>query len=494
MYMHLRLTTPRPSKLCLSVDAEDVGTGCRVCNIRPELESRYSPVADGRIRTDFELAARTCRAWDLHYQRKPARRFKGVVAGGSQKLVPKPDARSLFPFGPMKIFHCDHCQQLVFFENTKCVNCANTLAYLPDKQDLGTLELAEEGLRRLLAGDEASETYRLCHNYAREHVCNWAVAAADPNPYCLSCRLTRVIPNLGQTGSREAWYRLEDAKRRLIYSLFSLGLPVGPNADDGGLRFEFKADLPSTPGVLTGHQHGLITVNVAEADDAEREKRRLAMHEPYRTLLGHFRHEVGHYYWERLVEKSDRLDDFRDLFGDERQDYNESLQRHHKAGPPEDWPERFISAYASSHPWEDWAETWAHFLHMTDTLETAAACGLTLQPRRSDEPALRAAAPVRGCRPVPFDRLIEQWFPLTYVLNNLNRGMGLPDGYPFVLSGPAIDKLRLIHEIVAEAAEPAKESLALPRLTQTPIPGARCSEEATEMGSANVRKATVESC
>src|SRR5262249_38624632 len=170
--------------------------------------------------------------------------------------------------------------------------------------------------------------------------------------------------------------------------------------------------------------------------------------EPYRTILGHFRHEIGHYYWDRLIRDSDAIDEFRRLFGDERQDYDQALLHHHHQGAPADWPQSFVSAYASSHPWEDWAETWAHYLHIIDTLETAVDCGLTLRPKRTDEPALKPNVDVVGERRPPFDQIIERWFPLTYVLNNLNRGMGLRDAYPFVLPPPALDKLRFIHEVI----------------------------------------------
>lgn len=294
--------------------------------------------------------------------------------------------------------------------------------------------------------------YRLCENYIKEGVCNWAVPAEEPQPLCRSCRLTQVIPDLSQPGNKEAWYKLESAKRRLVYSLVMLGCPVRNKSDDPerGLAYQFLAE-PERPGaapVLTGHADGVITLNVAEADDAERERRRQQFHEPYRTLLGHFRHEIGHYYWDRLIQNSPRLDPFRGLFGDERKEYALSLQEYYRQGPPPEWQDRFVSAYASAHPWEDWAETWAHYLHMTDTLETAAACGLSLRPRRPDEPALKSP-PSQGSSG-PFDQLIDNWFPLTYLLNNLNRGLGLPDGYPFVLSKAAIDKLRFVHETIAE--------------------------------------------
>jgi hypothetical protein len=353
----------------------------------------------------------------------------------------------------VKVFHCDHCGQLVFFENTACVSCGHRLAYLPDLALVGSLDEAEQGRWTSPLPSAQGRSYRLCRNYVDEGVCNWAVEDGDPSPLCRSCRLTTVIPDLSMPGHREAWYRLEAAKRRLVYTLLALGLPLRDRLDDpeGGLAFAFKTDSAAHEGgpVLTGHANGLITINVAEADDAEREKRKQALHEPYRTLLGHVRHESGHYYWNRLIAASPRLAAFRDAFGDERVDYGQALQVHYDQGAPGDWPVRFVSAYASAHPWEDWAETWAHYLHMVDTLETAAACGLSLRPRRRDEPSLPRIPAADVVAPdTPFDRLIDGWFSLTYVLNNLNRGMGLPDGYPFVLSQQAIDKLRFVHETV----------------------------------------------
>lgn len=354
----------------------------------------------------------------------------------------------------MKVSHCDHCRHLIFFENVRCVKCDHALAYLPDLGVVGSLEPTDGGFWRSPLKRAAGKAYRLCHNYASENVCNWAVPADDPNPLCRSCRLTAVIPDLHESGRREAWYRLEVAKRRLVYTLLALGLPAADRAADptGGLQFEFKADPadPTAPPVLTGHASGIITLNVAEADDAERERRRVQLGEPYRTLLGHFRHESGHYYWDRLIRDSDHLAGFRERFGDERADYGEALKRHHANGPPVGWPERFVTAYAAAHPWEDWAETWAHYLHMTDTLETAADCGVQLRPDRRDQPTVTDVTdPVAG--PTAFDELMSDWLPLTYLLNNLNRGLGLPDGYPFVLSVPAVDKLRFVHQVVADA-------------------------------------------
>lgn len=354
----------------------------------------------------------------------------------------------------MKVFHCDHCGALVFFENVRCVKCDHALAYLPDLEVVGSLNQVGENLWTSPLPRSRGRKYRLCENEVRHNVCNWTVPAEESEPLCRSCRLTQVIPDLGVPGHREAWYRLESAKRRLVYSLLRLGCPLESKLEDPqrGLAFEFLAPAPGAAPVTTGHASGVITVNIAEADDAERERRRVELHEPYRTLLGHLRHEVGHYYWQRLVEGTPRIDRFRELFGDERREYGQALQAHYRNGPPADWQERFVSAYAASHPWEDWAETWAHYLHMTDTLEIAAACGLSLRPRRADEPALNQPTVPTGDGRAPLDKVVADWHSLTYVLNNLSRSLGQADAYPFVLSPAAIEKLRFVHQTVAAAA------------------------------------------
>jgi hypothetical protein len=323
-------------------------------------------------------------------------------------------------------FSCDACHGPLFFENTLCGRCGRAVAYFPDPGEMGVIE---------------GKPCRPCRNYEVENVCNWVVPAGEGSDFCRSCRLTRVIPDLADPNNRERWRRIELAKRRLLCTLFELGLPViGRDENEAaGLAFEFRADAPGAEGaVMTGHDEGVITLNVVEADDDERERRRLQLHEPYRTLLGHFRHEIGHYYWDVLLRNSTRLDDWRRMFGDETTDYSESLQRHYEQGPPSDWQQRFVSTYASSHPWEDWAETWAHYLHMIDTLDTAAASGIALELQGSPAQA-------------EFGLLVKDWLELTCVLNNLNRSMGLQDAYPFVLSTAALEKLRFVHELVAGA-------------------------------------------
>ena len=349
----------------------------------------------------------------------------------------------------MKTFHCDACRQLVFFENTTCVQCQHRLAYVPTVGRVAALESTDEGEWTIAGGSDTHKRFRMCLNYTTHDVCNWAVDAADPNPLCQSCRLTTVIPNLGAPGHREAWLKLERAKRRMLYTLMELDCPIlGKHEDpEQGLAYQFLSAMGSPGAVLTGHDNGLITVNIAEADDTERERQRVRLHEPYRTLLGHFRHEIGHYYWDRLITGKPRLEAFRALFGDEQVNYQEALNRHYEQGPPPNWEERFISAYAATHPWEDWAESWAHYMHMVDMLDTAGDAGLALKPPTPGEPALSR---VRAHARMPFEKLMESWFPLTYILNNLNRSMGLPDGYPFVLAPAVIEKLRFVHETLRE--------------------------------------------
>ncbi|OWY30569.1 zinc-binding metallopeptidase family protein [Herbaspirillum robiniae] len=363
----------------------------------------------------------------------------------------------------MKTFHCDNCGKQVFFENTVCGNCGWMLGYQPDLQSIASFspeqpaapapaatETAQPsaGRWRSVKPENAGRVFRQCVNYWRENICNWMIDAQNPHELCASCRLTRVIPSLEDGNNRVLWSRLETAKRRLLHSLWIMGLQPVPKAEDeeAGLAFEFLQDMPHGERVLTGHADGVITINIAEADPAYREKARVQMAEPYRTLLGHFRHESGHYYFDRLVAGSPWLEPFRAMFGDERQDYGECLQRHYDNGPPDKWEESFVSAYASSHPWEDWAETWAHYMHMFDTLETAYSCGVQLRPRNADEQKL-----VIHAHPIAvgsFDELVSEWFALTYVLNSLNRSIGMPDSYPFTLSTPVLDKLRFVHEVV----------------------------------------------
>lgn len=353
----------------------------------------------------------------------------------------------------MKLFECQACGQPLYFENTHCESCGRQLGFLPWRRELSALEGQPE---RFIALAEPERQVRFCVN-AQHEACNWLVPVDENEDFCIACRHNRTIPDLSVPGNVERWRRLESAKRRLFYTLLRLDLPLSRRPDDpNGLAFDFLADAPqgapAASPVLTGHDNGLITIAIAEADDAERESRRRDMGEPYRTLLGHFRHEVGHYYWTVLIENDASLEAFRMVFGDERQDYGAALARHYAEGAPADWQEHFVSSYASAHPWEDWAETWAHYLHMVDTLETANAFGMRVRPRIERGPELSTAIDFDPHDVEDLHTLVEAWLPLTFAVNSLNRSMGQPDLYPFVLAPAVIGKLAFVHARVRAAA------------------------------------------
>jgi hypothetical protein len=293
--------------------------------------------------------------------------------------------------------------------------------------------------------------YRFCRN-AERGVCNWLVETQDQNGFCRACRHNQTIPALADPENLRRWQLIEQAKHRLFYSLILLQLPLKTRSEDAaeGLAFDFLADgAASNRKVMTGHDHGLVTLSIAEADDAERERRRHSMGEVYRTLLGHFRHEIGHYYWDRLVrDQPAELARCRAIFGDEQVDYEAALARHYSEGAPPDWRDRYVSAYASAHPWEDFAETFAHYLHIVDTLETASAFSLAIKPRIARGHELSAEIDFDPRRMNGVEAVMKEWLPLTFAVNSLNRGMGQPDLYPFVLSQLVVGKLGFIHELV----------------------------------------------
>lgn len=373
----------------------------------------------------------------------------------------------------MQLFSCDKCHAPVFFDNFKCTSCGERLAFLPDARTMSVLEecAGDDETASYRATANHGKCYRMCANGLEHEACNWAVELDDPEELCLACRLNDVIPNLEDRTQRIAWLQLEAAKRRLLYSLFMLKLPVESRAERplNGLSFRFMAGEKESQ-VFTGHNDGVITINVAEADDPFREKMRAQLGEAYRTVLGHFRHEIGHYYWDLLIKSSPHIETYRELFGDERASYQKALERHYKEGPPANWAEEYVSAYASMHPWEDWAETWAHYLHIFDTLETAKTYGLRVQFGHGTAAGTRLvdAAEVDID---DFEKMARDWVPMTLALNSMNRSMGLRDLYPFVLTETALKKLRFVHEVIraagnatqlAEAREAAK-ALALAR-------------------------------
>lgn len=350
-----------------------------------------------------------------------------------------------------KVWPC-RCGQSLFFRNSQCLACSAAFGYQPEQSRLSSLQPGVQAGTWLLDVDAGAGLFRRCANLDSPAACNWLLPANDHEVLCIACSLNRTIPDLSIAENHERWRKVEIAKRRLVAQLVSLGLSVIPKSvdEDIGLAFDFiGVDREGKPPT-TGHANGLITLDIKEADDAHREQVRVQMHEPYRTLLGHFRHEVGHYYWDRLIANSQWLEPFRQLFGDERASYAEALERHYQQGAPLDWQQHYVSAYATMHPWEDWAETWAHYLHMMDTLDTAISFGVTrMAVEQSYEPFTSASLyDPQDPDGQAFLDLLNAWVALTGVLNELSRSMGQRDFYPFVLPTEVVGKLQFVHQVV----------------------------------------------
>jgi hypothetical protein len=384
-----------------------------------------------------------------------------------------------------RAFLCQ-CGRPVFFRNSVCLACNTPLGYAPPLGKMLPLQagphdgtwVAFEGASSPQESPQSRALYRRCGNFSTAAACNWLVQTdaqgAASQSLCECCRLNRTIPDLSVPHNQALWLHIELAKRRLVSSLMALGLPVRSKLTEDpqhGLAFNFLAPTAAAPQVLTGHDNGLITINLEEADDAKREQRRADLREPYRTLLGHLRHEVGHYYWSYLVEGTPWHEPFRDLFGDERENYQAALDRHYQNGPRTDWAVGYVSAYASAHPWEDWAETWAHYLHMVDTLDTALSFGLDAENIElhydpfTDKVLYRAPDlfASKTADSEVFLLFVNAWTELTGVLNELSRSMGQPDFYPFVLPAAAVTKLHFVHQVVLaadRARAPAAEQQA----------------------------------
>jgi len=357
----------------------------------------------------------------------------------------------------LSTFAC-RCGRPVYFSNSLCLGCQAPLGYEPELLEVRALKSGPQPETWLVDGPVEGEPklWKRCENFDSPAGCNWLTLAADQETLCRSCRLNRTIPTLDDLDNGEWWRKIENAKRRLVAQLLRLGLPVASKVSEDpehGVMFDFLRNPPDGPRVLTGHANGLITLNIEEANDSIREKTRHELREPYRTLLGHFRHEIGHYYWDRLVDGTPWLEKFRELFGDERADYAAALQRNYEQGPPANWADNHITSYASVHPWEDWAETWAHYLHVVDSLDTALRFGLHGE---EVEQAVEPFVLEDLYDPTAPDAqrvilLVNSWVQLTTVLNELARSMGQHDYYPFVMSRPVLRKMHFIQMVVKEA-------------------------------------------
>ena len=330
----------------------------------------------------------------------------------------------------MRDFLCHNCGQRLSFENSLCLHCKKPLGFWLETRTIYDLDEKEQ------TQIDGTLVERCANTKVAQ--CNWLVKWTGMPSLCESCRLTRTIPPETDIEARVEYGRAETAKRRVILELDELGLPmIGRDENpDTGLAFDLLSS--SEQSVITGHASGLITLDLAEGDDVHREQMRVELDEPYRTLLGHFRHEIGHYYQLVLVDDSVRPA-FEELFGNPDDDYQAALDRHYSQGAPEGWRQQYVSSYATMHPAEDFAETFAHYLHIRDTLDTAAA--FAMAPAGS---TLDSVLP----GDVGFDRIIEWWLPLTWSLNQINRSMGHQDLYPFVLPEKVLEKVRFVHNLM----------------------------------------------
>jgi hypothetical protein len=350
----------------------------------------------------------------------------------------------------MRLFHCDNCGNSIHFDNRTCLNCGFRLGFVPEALSLHAMQLDADG-QRWRRVDKAQFVYRFCANAVHD-ICNWLVPADSPESFCIACRYNGLVPDPNTADGLRRWRAIGEAQRHLFYSFLRWNLPRPGRREDpeGGLLFDLKDDeiLPdgSCKPALIGHDEGHIVIRTAEADDLTREQAREQMNEPYRTLLGHFRHETGHFIWNKMVRDPGKFDGFRAVFGDERIDYADALDKHYKQGPPPGWGSSYISYYATSHPWEDFAECFAHVLHIVDSLETAHIYGIALAPLSHGE--MTAFANFDPYTVLDFEKIAAVWIPLSVALNSIHHSMGERALYPFILTSTIKAKLAYVHGLI----------------------------------------------
>lgn len=357
----------------------------------------------------------------------------------------------------MRAFACPVCNGFTPFEQNRCPNCQASLGlHLPSK----SMVAISDG-----AAEVDGQRWVRC-TQAGNLGCTWLTPAeqrADDlyqRGRCIADSLIRHEPAPDDTLAREKLVPTTQALRRLVYQLVDIGLPIEPWwRSDGGLAFDLLSSYTTGKKVIIGHANGVITIDLVETLDAYREQLRVTLGEPYRTMLGHFRHEVGHYYQNVLVEKGSGaqryLAECRGLFGDETTSYSDGISRHYKFGAPEDWQASFISEYATMHPWEDFAECFAHYLHITDTIDTCREAGMVLQAERVRFTGPRDIVALESYADVPAERLLFDWKWLSLFFNRVNTAMGKSPLYPFELPPPVIAKLGFVHRVIRETARAA---------------------------------------
>lgn len=340
----------------------------------------------------------------------------------------------------VRMLRCPSCGFVARFEALECVRCGTALAYHLPTLAMG---LAVPG-GTVIAG----QRWRTCANRGTWR-CTWLVAEETGGAECVACRLVRRRPDPEDVLAVGTLAQTAQAERRLVVQLVELGLPTVPHHERaGGLGFDLLSARPAGEPVVIGHANGIITIDLTESLDAHREMLRATLGEPYRTMLGHFRHEIGHYYQGILVDGGPFQAECRALFGDETASYAEALERHYALGAPTGWVASYISEYATMHPWEDFAETFAHYLHITDTLGTASAAGLVLRAEHLEGLLDHDVVPRASYADATMSEILDDWNWLSLMLNRVNRAMGKEDLYPFAIVGAVARKLDLVHRLV----------------------------------------------
>lgn len=351
----------------------------------------------------------------------------------------------------MKKFFCN-CTAIIFFENNQCVSCGSELGWCPACKTMRTV-ISDNNGNYHCSEQSCGAALTKCYNHAVENVCNHFLLTESvtgaAEAFCDYCRFNETIPDLSVDGNREKWHRIEIAKRRLLYTLDMLNVPYG-NSQDGfntPLSFDFKGDtekkrllwlnMGKHEQVFTGHADGKVTINIREADDVEREKARVSFGEAHRTVIGHFRHEMGHYFWDVLI-KEKQEEEFITIFGDHNNpDYGTALELYYENGAVPGWQQNFISAYATMHPWEDFAESFAAYLDMVSVVDIAFH-----------------TIPVNPVDPLSagFKEIADQYTQLGLLLNEMNRAVGLIDPVPEVYTPAILHKIEFVHDLLRNTA------------------------------------------
>ena len=346
----------------------------------------------------------------------------------------------------MRLFHCDRCGSTLPFGAQACPACFADIGYVPDQRTLRVLTPTDDRAGFHLGSGDTNDdsTWWRCLNAAWG--CNWMVRSLEGQSWCRSCRLTRGRPDTARPDAIQAWTIAEAAKRRLVHQLDEFALPIEIESESmpDGLVFDLVY-LPGEGGI-TGHFEGVVTLDLAETEDAHRDELRRRLGEPFRTVIGHLRHEVAHFYWPRLVGQTDEIDTFRHLFGDDRADYRESID-HYYANATADWDRaRYVTAYAAAHPFEDWAETFAHYLHIVDSIDTAVAYDLV-------PPTDGTMLVTDAVGALAFSDILDAWRPINTAVNAIAETVGAPAVYPFEPVGAVVDKLTFVHRQIAAHTE-----------------------------------------